>query len=65
MKFKQAIFFLLLTMLLISLCYLLLGAIERKSDNLSIILICLGIIGDLILITKVFFRFLKPLNDKN
>ena len=64
MKNKQNIFFLILIILLVSLLYLLLGAIEQQFNYLLISLISAALIIDLVLMTRMFFRFMKPLNDK-
>ncbi len=60
MKTKSIILFLALTILLMSLAYALLGMIERHSNVLLVIVLAAAVIGDLIVLTRLFQRFMRP-----
>jgi len=60
MKTKSIILFLTLTILLMSLSYTLLGMIVRHSNVLLVIILAAAVIADLIVLTRLFQRFMRP-----
>ncbi|HTE09149.1 MAG TPA: hypothetical protein VK628_10285 [Flavitalea sp.] len=60
MKTKSIILFLTLTILLMSLSYTLLGMIVRHSNVLFVIVLGAAVIADLIVLTRLFQRFMRP-----
>jgi hypothetical protein len=60
MKTKSIILFLTLTILLMSLSYTLLGMIERHSNVLLVIVLGAAVVADLIVLTRLFQRFMRP-----